>query len=213
MFKKLMITGCTLLLLTACGTDATEENAATIQESNTNENNATNETATKNDSTVADDTNNANTPTTNTSVDITNPKISMDEAVNIFKEAHPDAKIESIDLDHDSGRLHYDIEGFDSSKEYEMEIDATTKEIKENEVETDKEQDESIDFSAVIDPAQAIEIASTQAEVDGLSPTGWSLQVDDGKQKYTIEYDQNDSDIDIKIDAITKEILEVDMDN
>ena len=143
-------------------------------------------------------------------MDITNPTVSMTEAVKVFKEAHPDAKIESVDLDNDSGRLHYDIDGFDSSKEYETEIDATTKEIKENEVDTERENDESIDFSAIIDPAKAIEIASTRAEVDGLTPTGWSLEADDGKQKYTIEYDEmNDSDIEIKINAITEEILEV----
>jgi uncharacterized membrane protein YkoI len=211
MFKKLMITGCTLLLLTACGTDQTEENGSTTnQTSTTSEANTTNQTETNNESSAVKDSSNASTPNESTTVDITNPTVSMTEAVNVFKEAHPDAKIESVDLDNDSGRLHYDIDGFDSSKEYETEIDATTKEIKENEVDTERENDESIDFSAIIDPAEAIEIASTRAEVDGLTPTGWSLEADDGKQKYTIEYDEmNDSDIEIKINAITEEILEV----
>ena len=208
MLKKLLITGSTLLLLAACGTDTAEENATSNRVNNANE---ANETA-NNESSTIKDSNNANTPTTSTSVDITNLKVSMTDAVNIFKEAHPDAKIESIDLDNDSGRLHYDIDGFDSSNEYEMEVDATTKEIKVNEVATDQEQDDFIDFSSIIDPAEAIEIASTKTEVEGLNPTGWSLEADDGKQKYTVEYDQNDSDIDIKIDAITKEILEVDID-
>ena len=211
MFKKLMITGCTLLLLTACGTDQTKENGSTTnQTSTTSEANTTNQTETNNESSAVKDSSNASTPNASTTVDITNPTVSMTEAVNVFKEAHPDAKIESVDLDNDSGRLHYDIDGFDSSKEYETEIDATTKEIKENEVDTERENDESIDFSAIIDPAKAIEIASTRAEVDGLTPTGWSLEADDGKQKYTIEYDEmNDSDIEIKINAITEEILEV----
>ena len=211
MFKKLMITGCTLLLLTACGTDQTEENGSTTnQTSTTSEANTTNQTETNNESSAVKDSSNASTPNASTTMDITNPTVSMTEAVNVFKEAHPDAKIESVDLDNDSGRLHYDIDGFDSSKEYETEIDATTKEIKENEVDTERENDESIDFSAIIDPAKAIEIASTRAEVDGLTPTGWSLEADDGKQKYTIEYDEmNDSDIEIKINAITEEILEV----
>ena len=215
MFKKLLITGCTLLLLTACGTDQTEENGSTTnQTSTTSEANTTNQTETNNESTAVKDSSNASTPNTSTAMDITNPTVSMTEAVNIFKEAHPDAKIESIDLDTDSGRLHYDIDGFDSSNEYETEIDATTKEIKENEVDTERENDESIDFSAVIDPAKAIEIASTRAEVEGLTPTGWSLEADDGKQKYTVEYDQNDdNDIEIKINAITEEILEVESDN
>ena len=211
MFKKLMITGCTLLLLTACGTDQTEENGSTTnQTSTTSEANTTNQTETNNESSAVKDSSNTSTPNASTTMDITNPTVSMTEAVNVFKEAHPDAKIESVDLDNDSGRLHYDIDGFDSSKEYETEIDATTKEIKENEVDTERENDESIDFSAIIDPAKAIEIASTRAEVDGLTPTGWSLEADDGKQKYTIEYDEmNDSDIEIKINAITEEILEV----
>ena len=193
MFKKLMITGCTLLLLTACGTDQTEENGSTTnQTSTTSEANTTNQTETNNESNAVKDSSNASTPNTSTTMDITNPTVSMTEAVKVFNEAHPDAKIESIDLDNDSGRLHYDIDGFDSTNEYETEIDATTKEIKENEVDTERENDESIDFSAIIDPAKAIEIASTRAEVEGLTPTGWSLEADDGKQKYTIEYDQND---------------------
>ena len=210
MLKKLMITGCTLLLLTACGTDQTEENGGTTnQTSTTSEANTTNKPAVKNESNTVNDSSNASTLNASTPIDITNPAVSMKEAVEIFKEAHPDAKIESIDLDTDSGRLHYDIDGFDSTNEYEAEIDATTKEIKENEVEVDRGHDESIDFSAIIDPAKAIDIASTRAEVEGLTPTGWSLEADGGKQKYKIEYDHNDSDIEIKINAITEEILEV----
>jgi uncharacterized membrane protein YkoI len=209
MLKKIMITGCTLFLLTACGTDSTDKNeSATNQQSTTSETNTTN-----NESNAIKDSSNTSTPNTSTTVDITNPTVSLTEAVNAFKEAHPDAKVESVDLDTDSGRLHYDFDGFDSTNEYETEIDATTKEIKENEVETERVTDESIDFSAIIDPAKAIEIASTKAEVEGLTPTGWSLEADDGKQKYTIEYDNNDSDVEIKIDAITEEILEVELDN
>jgi uncharacterized membrane protein YkoI len=209
MLKKIMITGCTLFLLAACGTDSTDKNeSATNQQSTTSETNTTN-----NESNTIKDSSNTSTPNTSTTVDITNPTVSLTEAVNAFKEAHPDAKVESVDLDTDSGRLHYDFDGFDSTNEYETEIDATTKEIKENEVETERVTDESIDFSAIIDPAKAIEIASTKAEVEGLTPTGWSLEADDGKQKYTIEYDNNDSDVEIKIDAITEEILEVELDN
>jgi len=211
MFKKLMITGGILLLLTACGTNTTDENAGTTnQPSTTNETNTTNNA--DNGTNAVNDSSNASTPNTSTAVDITAPTVSMSEAVNIFKEAHPDAKIQSIDLDSDSGRLHYDIDGFDSSREYEAEIDATTKEIKENEVETERDRDESLDFSAIIAPEKAIEIASTKSEVEGLSPTSWSLEADDGKQTYTIEYDKNNPDIDIKINAITGEILEVEID-
>jgi len=210
MFKKLIVTGFTLFLLTGCGTDSTNESeGSTNQPNTTSESNTTKSTTATNESNTVKDSSNAVTQNTSTTVDITNPAVSLTEAVNVFQEAHPDAKIESVDLDTDSGRLHYDFDGFDSVKEYETEIDATTKEIKENEVEHERDRDESLDFSTIIDPAKAIEMASAQAEVKGLSPTGWSLEADDGKQKYTIEYDQNDSDIDIEIDAITGDILEI----
>src|ERR1700748_2054953 len=121
MLKKIMITGCTLLLLTACGTDSTDKNEGTTnQQSTTSETNTTN-----NESNAVKDSSNTSTPNTSTTVDITNPTVSLTEAVNAFKEAHPDAKIESVDLDTDSGRLHYDFDGFDSTNEYETEIDAT----------------------------------------------------------------------------------------
>lgn len=207
-----MIVGCTLLLLTACGTDSANENESTTpQQSTSSETNTVNQT--ENESNAAKNSGDASTSNQSTTVDIANPTVSMTEAVNVFKEAHPDAKIESIDLDTDNGRLHYDIDGFDSTNEYETEIDATTKEIKEKEIETDRNNDETLDLSAIIDPAKAIEIASTKSEVEGLSPTGWSLEAEDGKQTYTIEYDRNnDSDIDIKIDAVTEEILDVEID-
>lgn len=204
-----MITGGTLLLLTACGQDKPEENTSTANQPNTtNEASTTNNT--NKESNTAKDSSNPNTENQTTTVDITNPTVSLEEAVNIFNDAHPDAKIESIDLDNDDGRLHYDIDGFDSTNEYDTEIDATTKEIKENDVEKEKNRDDSLDFSAIIDPEKAIEIASRSSEVEGLSPTGWKLEADDGKQTYTIEYERNnESDIEIKIDAKTEEVLEV----
>lgn len=205
MLKKLLLAGCTLLLLTACGT-ASEESVGGADQSG-----AVNETETnqKTDTTKGRDD---DTLKEETASDIANPPISLTEAVDIFKEAHPNAKIESVELDDDDGRLHYDFEGFDSEKEYEMEIDAVTGKVKENEVDANRETDDFLDFSAVISPEKAIEIASAQDEVKGLKPTGWSLEADDGKQKYTIDYDKDDSDIDIKINAVSGEIIEVDLD-
>lgn len=206
MFKKQTLAVITMFLITACGNNATtEDDTATDQPesiANTENNISEDEEAT-----VANKVN-------NNTVDVTNPTVSMTEAVDIFKQSYPDAKIESIELDTDSsGRLHYDIDGFDGTKEYDVEIDATTKEIIVNEVERERTSDEAIDFSAIIDPAEAIEIASTKTEVEGLSATGWTLEVENGKQIYTVEYERNNSDIDIKIDATNGEILEVDMDD
>ncbi|MBB5149681.1 MULTISPECIES: PepSY domain-containing protein [Ureibacillus] len=190
MIKKLIIAGFTLSLLAACSTNA--KNITT--EVNTTNN--------SNESTIAQNESN-----------ITNPVVTMREAIDIFKEAYPDAKIESIDLESDFGQLYYDIDGYDSTKEYEVEIDATTKEIKVNEVESKVNRDEALDFSNIIEPNEAIEKAATNDEVKDLSPIGWSLEVERGKPIYTIEYKNQTQDIDIKIDGTTGEMIQMKMDD
>lgn len=204
MLKRIIITGFAVWLLAACGT-------ANDNEGTTNDPNITDETDTTNTANTVDET--TSTATEEKSTDITNPKVTMEEAINIFRESYPDAEIESIELDTDFGRLRYDIDGFDSTKEYDVKVDATTKEIQVDEVEANREMNQALDFSKIIHPEKAIEKASTKSEVSGLSPTSWSLEFDDGKQKYTIDFKKNTSEIEIKVDAVTGEILEVEVDD
>ncbi len=202
LLKKMIFTCCilTLLLLTACGTDKTEESTNTANNSNTTTNHS---------STTDDITHSSNHSNSTKHVNVTETAVSLTEAVNIFKEAHPEAQIESVELDTDFGNLQYDIGGFDTSKEYEMTIDATTKEVLENE----QDKDDYLDFSAIIDPAKAIEIASANLVAKELSPAGWSLEADDGKQHYTIEYEDNSLEVEIELDAVTGEVCDIELDN
>lgn len=194
MFKKIIITSAALMLLTACGNDESKDN-----------NDANNQVSTKTE------VNTTNESAVNANVDITNPTVSMKEAVDTFLEAYPDANIESIDLDSGFGGLHYKIDGFDSANEYEAVIDAETKEMKVNEVEANRDREEALDFSNIIEPNEAIEKASVKDEVNGFTPTGWSLEVENGKSQYSIEYKKNADEIEIKVDATTGEILKVEM--
>lgn len=191
--KKIMITGFALFLLAACGMDTIKDNEGTQP--------------------VAVD-NTVNEPATNgTSGDVANPAVSMREAAEAFLKAYPDAKIESIDLDADFGRLRYEIEAFDSAKDYEVEIDATTKVLNVKEVEANRDREEALDLSSVIEPKEAIEKASAQNEAKGFSPKGWTLEAELGKPVYTIEYKKGLKELEIKVDATTGEILEADMDD
>lgn len=194
MFKKIIITSAALMLLTACLNDESKDN-----------NDANNQVSTKTE------VNTTNESAVDANVDITNPTVSMKEAVDTFLEAYPDANIESIDLDSGFGGLHYKIDGFDSANEYEAVIDAETKEMKVNEVEANRDHEEALDFSNIIEPNEAIEKASAKDEVNGFTPTGWSLEVENGKSQYSIEYKKNADEIEIKVDATTGEILKVEM--
>ena len=75
MLKRLLFTGCTLLLLTACGAGATEENASqTNQATTTNEAQTTNKE--KNESTAVKESSDQ-TQKTAAKVDIANPPVSL----------------------------------------------------------------------------------------------------------------------------------------
>lgn len=201
MLKKLTITGCTLLLLAGCGTN-TANMDMTNQPNTTNGRNASNFTNINNEPGLIE-----------SNFNITNPAVSLSEAVKTFNEAFPDAKIESIDLEIGFGRLYYDIDGFDSMKEYEVKIDATTKELNVYEVETKKYTDAVLNLSDILEPAQAIDIASQISEVQGLTPIGWSLEAEYGMQIYTVEYRDNYTEIEVTLNALTGEILEVEWDD
>lgn len=191
MYKKIFVAGVAFFLLAACNDNATEENE-----------NTANETAT------STEVNNTNVSTANTSVDIANPTVTLKEAVDIFLQSYPYAKIESIELGTEFGQLNYEIDGFDSAKEYEVKIDAATKEMKVVEAEADTSGDEALDLSNIIEPKEAMEQASAAEEAKGFSPTSWSLEVENGKQVYTIEFRKNATEIDVKVDAATGEVLE-----
>lgn len=189
-----------------------EPNTTTTPTRNTNNEKAVEDHTAHKENITNSTTNNAKSNQSNT-VDITNPAVSLTEAVKIFNEAYPNAKIESVDLDVDFGRLNYDIDGFDSTKEYEVEIDVITKELRVNKIENDKEYKQALDFSSIIAPSKAIEIASKQSEVNGLSPIGWTLEAEHGLQIYTIEYRKDRYEIEIAINATSGEVLEVEMDD
>ena len=56
-------------------------------------------------------------------------QITQEKAMEIFKTAYPDYRIEKMKFDTDHGRAHYEIEGETLTREIEIKIDAFTGEI------------------------------------------------------------------------------------
>lgn len=56
-------------------------------------------------------------------------QITQEKAMEIFKTAYPDYRIEKVKFDTDHGRAHYEIEGETLTREVEIKIDAVTGEI------------------------------------------------------------------------------------
>ena len=63
------------------------------------------------------------------------PTVTVEEAIQIFQDKYPDAAITSIDLDTSFGNYFYQVEGVDDTNEFELKIDAETKETSEERTE------------------------------------------------------------------------------
>lgn len=134
--------------------------------------------------------------------------VSLDDAVNKFKEAFDDSTIEvsSVELDEDDGRYAYDIQGFKENYEYEAEIDAESgevisKEEEQDDDDDDKDDDIAIDFVEIISPKEAMEKALE-------NNTGYvkSYEIDHDDDRLVYEIDIEDGD-DVELDAKTGDIL------
>ncbi len=190
-WKALSLIGLSGLVLAACG-----DNAET-----TDTTPATNDTTTETSS-VTEDTGVVDNSTTATE-DI----LSLEEVVDIYTGEYPNAQIQKVDYDKDSGDWTYEITGVSENREYEVEINAVSGEIIKVD-EDDVDDDAYLAFDTIITPEEAIEIAKTALAEEAAVLEGWELDVDDNRTKYDIEFEGSNRDV--KLDAETGEVIEID---
>ncbi|WP_373717887.1 PepSY domain-containing protein [Jeotgalibaca porci] len=190
-WKALSLIGLSGLVLAACG-----DNAET-----TDTTPATNDTTTETSS-VTEDTGVVDNSTTATE-DI----LSLEEVVDIYMGEYPNAQIQKVDYDKDSGDWTYEITGVSENREYEVEINAVSGAIIK--VDEDNVDDDAyLAFDTIITPEEAIEIAKTALAEEAAVLEGWELDVDDNRTKYDIEFEGSNRDV--KLDAETGEVIEID---
>ncbi|WP_158582981.1 PepSY domain-containing protein [Lysinibacillus yapensis] len=135
------------------------------------------------------------------SANILDVDTSLSDAVAIFREVHPTAKVQSIDLNTSYENYVYEVTGLDANTEYRVFIDATSKEVLKEKKES-QDNDDTIDFAAIIQPEKAMEVASKVEETRGLMPESWTLEAEDGIHSYTLTYENGNSEIEVKVDAV-----------
>ncbi len=144
---------------------------------------------------------------------------SVDEIVVIYQKQFPNTDISSIQLEKERTGFVYQVEGLDDDNEYELKINGETKEIirdKTEKLDRDekggiKRESERLDLSEMITLDKATEIAEKEAgsgqavewDLDKeLGTTYWEVKVRDGKKETQV-----------KLDAKTGDVLEVELDD
>ena len=116
-------------------------------------------------------------------------KVSQSSAVKKF-QAKYNAKIKSINLEKENGRYVYEIEGFSSTREYEMKINASS--------------------GKTISRSTATKIA--QKRVSGSKAIEWNLERENSRSVWEVTVTKNGKKSDVKINALTKKIISVERD-
>lgn len=192
-----------LAVLAACG-DGTQDEAPVTDD-------PVEDTQTPEEDTAAEDTtgtqDNASSDTTDGILNM-EFEVSFDQAVQTFYDTFGEnANIDEIDLDTDRGAYEYNISGWDDTNEYDMEIDAETGDIKEEntdpENDNDNDQDDILALDNILTPKEAMDIAVQEVGSDFVED--WKLENDDGLTVYEIGLENDD---DITIDATTGDIID-----
>lgn len=135
--------------------------------------------------------------------------VSALEAAEIFKAEYPEAILTSLTLDKENGRWEYDLDGHSEGKEYDMVIDANTKEVLVSRVENedDRDDDQAIDVAGAIDVNKVFEIAQQEGltKVDQME-----LDNENGKDYWKVE---DEGDMELVLDAATGQVVSKDLDD
>ena len=145
--------------------------------------------------------------------------VSLEKVTTAFEKKYPEAKITSLQLDTDFGRYFYEIEGVDQQKEYQVEVNAETGEFTKEKVETldadeqngVKMQEEALDLTNIISREQATTLAEKEAKVG--QATDWKLEKELGITYCEVKLKECQQKIEVKIDALSGEILTTERDN
>ena len=135
--------------------------------------------------------------------------ISQQEAIDKFNQQFNNKKIKSIELSREGKQYYYEIEGFDSSNEYSVNINAESGQlghVHSEKLDHDDRNQKALALRGAISRDDASRIA--EEHVKGTSEE-WKLEQDEdtGKTYWEVTVKNGHQETDVKINAHTREII------
>lgn len=136
-------------------------------------------------------------------------KLSQQEAIDKFNQQFNNKKIKSIELSREGKQYYYEIEGFDSSNEYSVNINAESGQlghVHSEKLDHDDRNQKALALRGAISRDDASRIA--EEHVKGTSEE-WKLEQDEdtGKTYWDVTVKNGHQETDVKINAHTREII------
>ena len=129
-----------------------------------------------------------------------------------FKKLHPDAKVESFQLEVENGKAYYKVDGYDAKNEYEITVDAVTGDIVKDEFEAEDTSAKTADIQ--LEMIEAVDKFMDQALKDagqGYEAGEYEVELDNGIYVVSVEVVNGNKDITYEYEFETGKLIEKDM--
>ena len=129
-----------------------------------------------------------------------------------FKKLHPDAKVESFQLEVENGNAYYKVDGYDSKNEYEVTVNAMTGDIVKDEFEAENTSAKTADIQ--LEMIEAVDKFMDQALKDagqGFEAGEYEVDFDNGVYVVSVEVVNGNKDITYEYEFERGKLLEKDM--
>ena len=146
-------------------------------------------------------------------------EVTLADAITRYQELTKDATVTEVELEKERGNWVYKIEGKDDTNDYKVVYDAVTKEVLDKETEPldREEQDESVLDAQAIETSKLAEIEEilkvSEEKVKGSRLEEMSLEKNLGITYWEVSVRADNKKVKLKIDAISKELLEIKFDD
>ncbi len=142
-------------------------------------------------------------------------KLSQQEAIDKFHQQFSGKQLKSIELSREGKQYYYEIEGFDSSNEYSVNINAESGQlghVHSEKLDHDDRNQKALALRGAISRDDASRIA--EEHVKGTSEE-WKLEQDEdtGKTYWDVTVKNGHQETDVKINAHTREIISTEYDD
>ena len=129
-----------------------------------------------------------------------------------FKKLHPDAKVESFQLEVENENAYYKVDGYDAKNEYEVTVNAMTGDIvkDESEAENTSAKTADIQLEMVESVDKFMELALKDAG-QGFEAGEYEVEFDNGVYVVNVEVVNGNKDVTYKYEFETGKLLEKDM--
>lgn len=141
-------------------------------------------------------------------------KIDQQAAIDKFNQKYQNKQINEVELESDNGKYVYTIKGFDNANEYKVKVNAKDGKVISNKSEKLDKNDKkyTLDPSKTISRDEASQIAEKAAKKG--SPIEWKLEQEKENQAvWEVQVKDGRTVKEVKIDAGSKKVLEVETDH